>query len=229
VTPLERRCRLLLRAYPAWYRRERAAEMLDTLLEASPPGRRWPSLRDSRSLVREGLRVRGVVVWCLSVLWAGLGAAGAGYVFILSMHVPAPPAYSRIPSWAGEPGVIIAAAELGGAVWLVLTIPVLVAGLVRLRGRGLRAGAWACAWVAGLALMLPVADWQPTAPMTEACNNSSGCIVTGYRYAVVSRGELAVLAGWLALAAAMTLILARQARGRELCGASSRFSGKASL
>lgn len=56
--PLERRCRLLLRAYPAWYRRERAAEMLGTLLEASPPGRRWPSLRDARALVMRSGRVR---------------------------------------------------------------------------------------------------------------------------------------------------------------------------
>jgi hypothetical protein len=51
VTPLERRCRWLLLAYPACYRRERAGEMLGTLLEASAPGRRWPSFRDARALV----------------------------------------------------------------------------------------------------------------------------------------------------------------------------------
>jgi hypothetical protein len=45
VTGLERRCRWLLRAYPAWYRRKRGEEMLGTLLEASPPDRRWPSAR----------------------------------------------------------------------------------------------------------------------------------------------------------------------------------------
>jgi hypothetical protein len=50
--------RLLLRAYPAWYRRERGEEMLGTLLEASPPGRRWPSLRDARALIMGGFRVR---------------------------------------------------------------------------------------------------------------------------------------------------------------------------
>jgi hypothetical protein len=75
VTPLERHCGWLLRAYPLWYRRERAGEMLGTLLEASPPGRRWPSFRDARSLIIGGLRVRGLLVWCLSILWAGLGAA----------------------------------------------------------------------------------------------------------------------------------------------------------
>ena len=36
MTPLERRCRWLLRAYPAWYRHDRAGEMLGTLLEAGP-------------------------------------------------------------------------------------------------------------------------------------------------------------------------------------------------
>jgi hypothetical protein len=51
---------LLLRAYPGWYRRERAEEMLGTLLEASPPGRSWPSFRDTRGLIIGGLRVRGL-------------------------------------------------------------------------------------------------------------------------------------------------------------------------
>jgi len=58
MTPLERHGRWLLRAYPAWYRRERVAEILDTLIEASPSGRRWPSVRDGRALVMAGLRVR---------------------------------------------------------------------------------------------------------------------------------------------------------------------------
>jgi hypothetical protein len=58
MTALERCYRWLLRAYPAWYRRERGAEMLGTLLDASPPGRRAPSLRDTRALVMGGFRVR---------------------------------------------------------------------------------------------------------------------------------------------------------------------------
>ena len=55
---LERRCRTLLRAYPRWYRRQRGDEMLATLLEASQPGQRWPSARDTRALIMGGLRVR---------------------------------------------------------------------------------------------------------------------------------------------------------------------------
>jgi hypothetical protein len=216
VTPLERRCRLLLRAYPAWYRRKRSEEILGTLLEASPPGRRWPSFRDARALVIGGLRVRGGLVWCLSILWAGLGAAGAGYIFILSTHLPVTTSCDLLDCWVGEPGVIIAAAKLGGVAWLLLTIPVLVSGLVRLRLTPW-AGWWAVAWVAGLALMVPIANWQTSAPsvISGNCWEGSGCILAGYRYAVVSWGELAVFAGWLAVGAAITLILARSARSPD--------------
>ncbi len=227
MTPLERRCRLLLRAYPGWYRRERAEEMLGTLVEDSPPGRRWPSCRDARALLIGGLRVRGGLVWCLSILWAGLGAAGAGYIFILSTHVPEA-AYIGLPSWVGEPDVTYLAGDLGAMAWLLLTIPVLVAGLVRLR-RTEWGGWWAGAWAAGLALAFPVADWQTSAPVVLSCSKGQGCALAGYRYAVVSWGELAVFAGWLALGAAVTLILGRPARGRDLPVAGSRSSGEASL
>jgi hypothetical protein len=83
VTRLERRCRWLLFAYPAWYRRRRAREMLGTMLETSPPGGRWPSFRDTRSLVAGGLRVRGWV-WLLSMLWVAAGAVGTGYDFYIT-------------------------------------------------------------------------------------------------------------------------------------------------
>ncbi|MFZ0047195.1 MAG: hypothetical protein WAL16_15230 [Streptosporangiaceae bacterium] len=58
MSPLERRCRLLLRAYPPAYRRHRGEEILGTLLEATPAGRGWPRLRDARSLAMAGLRER---------------------------------------------------------------------------------------------------------------------------------------------------------------------------
>jgi hypothetical protein len=58
MSPLERRSRLLLRAYPAAYRRERGDEILATLLEATPEGRRRPLLRDIRALITGGLRAR---------------------------------------------------------------------------------------------------------------------------------------------------------------------------
>jgi hypothetical protein len=58
MNALETRYRWLLRAYPAWYRQDRAEEMLDTLLEAAGAGRTWPSARDARTLILGGLRVR---------------------------------------------------------------------------------------------------------------------------------------------------------------------------
>jgi hypothetical protein len=58
MSKLERRCRLLLTAYPAEYRRERGEEILGTLLEAMPPGRGWPPARDVRALILGGLRAR---------------------------------------------------------------------------------------------------------------------------------------------------------------------------
>ncbi|MFI7302898.1 hypothetical protein ACIBM8_06750 [Micromonospora aurantiaca] len=56
---LEKRYRMLLRAYPAGYRRERADELIDTLIGDEPTTRRWPSARQAASLVRGGLRVYG--------------------------------------------------------------------------------------------------------------------------------------------------------------------------
>jgi len=58
---LERRARLLLRAYPPGYRADRGEEMLDTLLEATPDGRDWPSARDCWSLLAGGTRARRAI------------------------------------------------------------------------------------------------------------------------------------------------------------------------
>jgi hypothetical protein len=55
---LERRIRLLLRAYPPGYRADRGEEMLATLLEATPDGQDWPAARDSWSLLAGGTRAR---------------------------------------------------------------------------------------------------------------------------------------------------------------------------
>jgi hypothetical protein len=58
VSALERRSRLLLRAYPAGYRRDRGEEIIGTLLEATPPGRSWLRARDTRALIVGGLKAR---------------------------------------------------------------------------------------------------------------------------------------------------------------------------
>src|SRR5262249_21952028 len=53
--------RLLLRAYPPAYREERGEEMIGTMLEATPEGQDWPSVRDSWSLLAGGLKARAAV------------------------------------------------------------------------------------------------------------------------------------------------------------------------
>ena len=155
MTPLERHCRWLLRAYPAWYRRDRAAEMVGTLLEASQPGRKWPSFRDARALVIGGPRVRGWT-WLLSMLWVVVGAGGAIYATVAFSH----PGYGDgwlIPptiQWPGEPQVVIDVGVIAEVVWVLLSGPLLVAGFVRLRGwrprNWLRVAGWAGSWGGGL-------------------------------------------------------------------------------
>ncbi len=214
MTPLQRRCCLLLRAYPAWYRRERAGEMLGTLLEASLPGRSWPSVRDARALVIGGLRVRGLV-WCLSMLWASIGAAGAGYCFLVTTK-PYTDSSIWLPGWNTEPLVIGLAVALAVLAWLALPIPVLVAGFIRIGdrtpGRWFCAVAWAGAWGAGFELMYLAYAWSnyPSSRLAEVCG-MDGCRLSYYGPAVVSWGELAICAAWLALGAAMSWILARPA------------------
>ena len=80
---LRRAYRRLLRVYPRGPRRD---ELLDTLVECAPPGRRRPTPREVVNLTWHGSRARlgrprsrGIVVLALFVALAGglLGAAGA--------------------------------------------------------------------------------------------------------------------------------------------------------
>jgi hypothetical protein len=142
MTALERHCRLLLRAYPAAYRRQRGAEILGTLLEATPDGRAWPLPRDSRTLVMGGLRARAgqnhrlpaasnlrlAVLFGLSVylsFTAGNELSGFAYAKLAPQAAPA--------GWPALPaGVLIAAAVL--LAWLgrrtAVIAAVLAAGAV---------------------------------------------------------------------------------------------------
>ena len=58
VSLLMRRTRQLLRFYPPGYRAHRGEEILDTLLETTPPGRGWPPTREVASVIGGGLRAR---------------------------------------------------------------------------------------------------------------------------------------------------------------------------
>jgi hypothetical protein len=188
--------------------------MLDTLLEASPPSRNWPSFRDARALVLGGLRVRGWV-WSLSLLWVAIGASGAGYAFAMTTQTCSNECANGVlwfPQWNGEPGVIIAVGALAAVVWMLLAIAALVAGLARFGRResrdGIRGYAWIGIWIAGVALMVmalvAASSWLagngPVLPTEGSTLPSPG--------PAVSWGELPICAAWLALGALMTWILA---------------------
>jgi len=231
VTGLERHCRWLLRAYPAWYRRERSDEMLGALLEASPPGRSWPTFRDARTLIVGNLRVRGWV-WLWSMAWVGAGATYAVFFFFLTTKPFFDPGWGiiglgEVPLWFGIV-IIVATAVLYGAL-----VPVLIAGLFRLRGwrRGnrLRAATWIVAWIVGVGLQGLAAYWAQY-PLHSCVNPPGNAVPPQCPYgspAVVSWGELGICAAWLALGILMSLILAvPPTRRSDLPSMRSRASGK---
>ena len=225
MTPLERRCRWLLHAYPAWYRHERAGEMLGTLLEASAPGQSWPSFRDARALAAGGLRVRGWT-WSLSMLWVVAGAVGTGYDFYITTKPYTWADVSLgIEGWSTDPVAVQIAVVLATAASLALPIPALIAGFIRLRSRRprnwLRMVAWAGAWIVGFALIYQAEIWG-NYPCPATAQN---CPAIGSP-AVVSWGELGICAAWLVLGAVMTWILAVPARRWDGPGISSRPSAK---
>jgi hypothetical protein len=80
-----------------------------------------------------GLRVRGWT-WLLSVLWVLIGAGGAIYGIVTFSHVGYGQGVLWMVQWPGEPQVIIDVAVVALPVWVLLSVPVLVAGFVRLRG-----------------------------------------------------------------------------------------------
>ena len=81
--PLQLAYARLLRCYPRWYRREREAEILTTLLDAAPPGQRRPTRADVVDLLLGALRCRlrrapaMVVTLAMAVLVGTVGSAAA--------------------------------------------------------------------------------------------------------------------------------------------------------
>ncbi len=101
MTKLERRCRLLMLSYPAAYRRERADEMLGTLLDTTPPGRTWPLARDARALLAGGLRARGPLYRRPAAATDLRLAALLGAAIYLSLTVYRR-GYAPLPPWRQE-------------------------------------------------------------------------------------------------------------------------------
>lgn len=102
---LRQRYRLLLHAYPRWYRRRRGLEILTTLLDLAEPGRRRPSWADALDIVGGGLRCRlrvdGWLMRCAAALIAWLAAlAGAAAAGVLTGY-SAPPSQAVAVAAAG--------------------------------------------------------------------------------------------------------------------------------
>ncbi|MEH1098691.1 hypothetical protein [Micromonospora sp. CPCC 205561] len=77
--PLARRYRRLLLCHPRDYRRARADEMVGVLLDAAPPGRTRPTVREAANLIRHGLRCRlGRPASRTVGVWATLAAVICG-------------------------------------------------------------------------------------------------------------------------------------------------------
>ncbi len=82
MTPLERRWRRLLLAYPPGYRAERGEEIVSTLLDEARPGQRYPTFRDAIDLLLHATRRRAGVTadfdagLAIAAPWALAIAAG---------------------------------------------------------------------------------------------------------------------------------------------------------
>jgi hypothetical protein len=136
------------------------------------------------------------------MVWVGAGVVVTGYLLyattqpFISADVPG----TMLIGWAVGPAAVQVIAVVAMVAWLTLPLPVLVAGVIRLRGwrqaNLLRVAGWVCAWLAGAALMLLAKAWA----------NSPR----------VNWGELVLCAGWLGLGILMTWMLAGPAHGRDV-------------
>jgi hypothetical protein len=114
ATAIERHSRLLLRIYPAEYRRERGDEIIGTLLEATPAEHAWPRLRDARALAIGGLKARAAQNRHLTTAANLRVAVMVGVALFLSVWVGnylgsvLRDLASRQPDsdWSGLPGVL---------------------------------------------------------------------------------------------------------------------------
>ena len=143
---LERRARNLLRAYPPAYRADRGEEIIGTLLEATPPGRSWPSARDTVSILCGGIRARrianqrqdiaaslrqaamlGIALYLISSVMMTLLSLYLSFVFPLGGQIPAGwktllPFLLLVAvlaaAWSGRRRLTAVTAVAGGAAYL---------------------------------------------------------------------------------------------------------------
>jgi hypothetical protein len=148
VSKLIRRCRLLLTAYPAEYRRERGEEILSTLLEAMPPGRGWPPARDVRALIIGGVRARAVANRRLST------AAGIRLGVLLGVAIELSlSAAGFLRDFVTSSAGFATARDTAASGWRELMAGLLIAAAVTLAWRGRSRMLVACAPAAAAAVI----------------------------------------------------------------------------
>jgi hypothetical protein len=162
-----------------------------------------------KSDVREKMGVRGRVAWGLTVLWAGLGVAGAAFDMAYALRVPVD--LSRGPTWVGESAGAYLTAVFGVLAWVLLAIPVLIVGCIRLgrAGRTEATALWVAAWLAEVVFAIVDVANRPPSPETWACDKDQACDLSWGRYVSVTGGQLVFFAIQLALLLAIASVLGR--------------------
>jgi hypothetical protein len=148
MSTLERRCWLLLTAYPAEYRRQRGEEILGTLLETTPQGRAWPLARDVLALVIGGLRARAAANRRLGTAADIRLGVLLGVVIELSAV-----AAGFIQDFATSSAVLSTAHDTAASGWRALLAGLLIAAAVTCAWRGYRRLLGACAPAAAAAVI----------------------------------------------------------------------------
>lgn len=127
MTRLERRYRLLLRAYPGGYRADYGDELLDILLTRAEADRAVPQAREAAALVAGGIRTR-IVAAAQGPAWTdGLHLAVTAISLVnLAVLVPYT---SSIPLWVAASALTFLAV-LRGLVLVALPLATLTGGKV---------------------------------------------------------------------------------------------------
>ena len=155
-------------------------------------------------------RFRGWVL-VLSMLWVGAGVVNIGYAFFNTTKAFTwADVTSGIEGLSAYPVAVQDFISIAHWAWLVLALPVLIAGFVRFsgwrRGNWLRASAWAGAWIVGVALLAQADAWGNYPE--QICVSYQNLVCRIPSPAVVSWGELPICAAWLVLGTLMTWVVA---------------------
>ncbi|NUR87513.1 MAG: hypothetical protein HOY71_25815 [Nonomuraea sp.] len=192
MTKLERRYRLLLRAYPPGYREEYGEEYLDVLLERAQEGSSIPHPREAYALVLGGLRTR-LIEAAQGPAWVDGLHLGVTVLALTNFALLIPYAQT-IPIWLVLSGLVFFAVLLGS---VRLALPAAL-----LTGSKLVAIAMGVPWLDQTLLpVLPDVPWQhgpalygsggPVAPATTQILVVLGLI------ALSARGEPPRRRSWL--------------------------------